>query len=105
VERLVASPPPLGSMLTSCVVMFAEKHEKPRWGDSDRCTPRGCRRSMSQSRTGSPPLRGFARQRRRYAAPQLKLASKGTPPEGCRAPLSRPRDPQLGGSFVAALDR
>jgi sulfotransferase family protein len=33
VERLVASPPALGSMLTTCFVMFAEKHEKPRWGD------------------------------------------------------------------------
>ena len=33
IERLVASPPALGSMLTTCFVMFAEKHEKPRWGD------------------------------------------------------------------------
>jgi hypothetical protein len=33
VERLVASPPALGSMLTTCFVMFAEQHEKPRWGD------------------------------------------------------------------------
>jgi Sulfotransferase family len=33
VERLVASRPALGSMLTTCFVMFAEKHEKPRWGD------------------------------------------------------------------------
>jgi hypothetical protein len=33
VERLVASPPALGSMLTTCFVMFAETHEKPRWGD------------------------------------------------------------------------
>jgi Sulfotransferase family len=33
VERLVTSPPALGSMLTACFAMFAEKHEKPRWGD------------------------------------------------------------------------
>jgi Sulfotransferase family len=33
IERLVASPPTLGSMLATCFVMFAERHGKPRWGD------------------------------------------------------------------------
>jgi hypothetical protein len=33
VERLVAAPPTLGSLLAECFVMFAEKHAKPRWGD------------------------------------------------------------------------
>jgi hypothetical protein len=33
VERLVAAPPTLGSMLATCFVMYAEKHDKPRWGD------------------------------------------------------------------------
>jgi hypothetical protein len=33
IERLVAAPPTLGSMLAMCFVMFAEKQHKPRWGD------------------------------------------------------------------------
>ena len=33
VERLVAAPPTLGSLLAECFVMFAETHGKPRWGD------------------------------------------------------------------------
>jgi Sulfotransferase family len=33
VERLLAAPPTLGSLLAECFVMFAEKHGKPRWGD------------------------------------------------------------------------
>jgi hypothetical protein len=33
VERLVAAPPTLGSLLATCFVMYAEKNEKPRWGD------------------------------------------------------------------------
>jgi Sulfotransferase family len=33
VERLVAAPPTIGSLLAECFVMFAEKHGKRRWGD------------------------------------------------------------------------
>jgi hypothetical protein len=33
IERLVAAPPTLGSLLAACFVMYAEKHDKPRWGD------------------------------------------------------------------------
>jgi hypothetical protein len=33
IERLLASPPTLGSMLATCFVMFAERQGKPRWGD------------------------------------------------------------------------
>jgi hypothetical protein len=32
-ERLVAAPPVLGAMLATCFLLFAEKHEKTRWGD------------------------------------------------------------------------
>ncbi len=33
IERLVAAPPTLGSMLATCFALFAEKQGKPRWGD------------------------------------------------------------------------
>lgn len=33
IERLVAAPPTLGSMLATCFVMFAERLGRPRWGD------------------------------------------------------------------------
>jgi hypothetical protein len=33
VERLVAAPPTLGSLLAMCFVMYAEKDGKARWGD------------------------------------------------------------------------
>ena len=33
IERLVAAPPTLGSLLATCFVLYAEKHGKPRWGD------------------------------------------------------------------------
>jgi hypothetical protein len=33
VERLVAAPPTLGSLLATCFVMYAEKYGKSRWGD------------------------------------------------------------------------
>jgi hypothetical protein len=33
IERLVAAPPTLGSLLAECFVMFSEKQGKPRWGD------------------------------------------------------------------------
>jgi hypothetical protein len=33
VARLVHAPPTLGSLLSECFAMFAEKHGKPRWGD------------------------------------------------------------------------
>jgi hypothetical protein len=33
VERLVAAPPTLGSLLAECFVMFSEKQGKRRWGD------------------------------------------------------------------------
>ena len=33
VERLVAAPPTLGSLLAECFVMFSERHGKRRWGD------------------------------------------------------------------------
>jgi hypothetical protein len=33
VERVVAAPPTLGSMLATCFILFAEKEGKPRWGD------------------------------------------------------------------------
>lgn len=32
-ERLVAAPPVLGSILATCFVLFAEKQGRPRWGD------------------------------------------------------------------------
>jgi sulfotransferase family protein len=33
VERLEAAPPTLGSMLATCFILYAEKDDKPRWGD------------------------------------------------------------------------
>jgi hypothetical protein len=33
IERLVAAPPTLGSLLATCFVMYAERNGKPRWGD------------------------------------------------------------------------
>lgn len=33
VERVVASPPTLGSVLATCFQIFADQHGKPRWGD------------------------------------------------------------------------
>lgn len=33
VERLVAAPPTLGSLVEACFRMYAEAHGKPRWGD------------------------------------------------------------------------
>jgi hypothetical protein len=33
IGRLVAAPPTLGSVLATCFVLYAERHEKPRWGD------------------------------------------------------------------------
>jgi hypothetical protein len=33
IEELAAAPPTLGSLLATCFVLYAEKHEKPRWGD------------------------------------------------------------------------
>lgn len=33
VERLVAAPPTLGSLLATCFAMYAERNDKPRWGD------------------------------------------------------------------------
>ncbi len=33
ISRLVAAPPTLGSLLATCFLLYAEKEEKPRWGD------------------------------------------------------------------------
>jgi hypothetical protein len=33
IERLVAAPPTLGSMLAACFELYAESHGKSRWGD------------------------------------------------------------------------
>ncbi len=33
IERLVAAPPTLGSLLATCFLLFAERTGKPRWGD------------------------------------------------------------------------
>jgi Sulfotransferase family len=33
IERIVASPPTLGSLFATCFQMYAERHGKPRWGD------------------------------------------------------------------------
>jgi hypothetical protein len=33
IERLVAAPPTLGSLLATCFLMYAERNGKPRWGD------------------------------------------------------------------------
>lgn len=33
IERVAAAPPTLGSVLATCFAMYAEKHDKPRWGD------------------------------------------------------------------------
>jgi hypothetical protein len=33
IERLVAAPPTLGSLLATCFTMYAERNGKPRWGD------------------------------------------------------------------------
>ncbi|UGS37238.1 sulfotransferase family protein [Capillimicrobium parvum] len=33
IERIVAAPPTLGSILATCFEMYAEMHGKPRWGD------------------------------------------------------------------------
>jgi hypothetical protein len=33
IERVVAAPPTLGSVFEACFRIFADAHEKPRWGD------------------------------------------------------------------------